>query len=115
MLTRAAGSINFDADVEMVRLHLTSVEQAAQHRVLRASHCVKRPRTVESIAHDHRVVGLSVTAPEDYLNPLGRFARRNDPPGDNLEPAVADHARDGGPDLRRNAVTMDIPIRPRVP
>src|SRR6476661_3575565 len=115
MLSGATGSFHRETNVQMIGLDVAPVEQAAQQRILGSRHRMKRAGAVERIAKDPRLVSARVPSAIADFNALIGASRRDDACCDNLEPALAYGAGNCGSDFGRDAMAMDIPIRPRMP
>jgi hypothetical protein len=115
MLAGAAGSINFEANAEMIRLDLSMIEEAPQQWILRSSNRMKGTGAVEAVAETHRLHRRGATAAIFDFDANPALPRGHDPARDDLEPPIGDHARNGSSDFRSNPMAMDVPPRARVP
>jgi hypothetical protein len=114
MLAGATGSVHLQPDPQMVGPNVARIEQAAEQGVAGSFHRVERAGAIERISESFALhCGGAATAILN-VDPTVRFASREDPPGNDLEPPLADKSRDGCADLRRNAVPVHVPPWPRV-
>src|SRR3954451_1791794 len=114
MFAGPAGSIDRQADIEVIRLRCTGIEQAAQHGILGLSNRVQRPRGVERVTDDHRSIDRRASRPiGDLQSPIG-VARGDDAPRDQLEPALANKLGNSLSNLGSDPVAMNVPIGPGV-
>src|SRR3954451_20442491 len=114
MLAGAAGSVDLQADAEGVRPNLLRVKQAAEQRVLRTGNRMERAGAIEAVGKRRRSNRRRAAWVELDLQRVRRFARARNPPGNDLEAALGNHAGYCCGHFRRNAVTMDVPPRPRM-
>src|SRR6478672_7457552 len=111
MLTGPPGSIDFDADVEMVGLCFPGVQQATEEVILRSRDRMKRARAVEGVGEDLCLRRRCTPPSIINLDPVRCVSRAHDPAGDNLEPAVRDQLGDGCANLGRDPMTVHVPPR----
>src|SRR5438067_2486147 len=115
MLADARAIVDIERQSEVVRTHVSRIEQAAQQRILGPCDRVQRTGAVEPISKAHILETAGAASAKLDFKPIVGVARSSDAPGNDLQPPFTDQPGNGLGNFRRDAMAVNVPPWPSVP